>query len=150
VTREKPALWQCSDCGERFTTRNQRHSRGRFSIDTLFKRSDPNRRRLFRRFVEQTRECGRRKIIPQKTRIAFQVRMRFAAVIPRRNCLKGHLVLAERQKSACFEGVQSYSSRNHVHVFRLVSEQQLDAEFCHFIAQAYRVGQQKHLNADPA
>ncbi|MFQ5705438.1 MAG: DUF5655 domain-containing protein [Gemmatimonadales bacterium] len=146
MTRDKPALWTCPDCGERFTTRNQWHSCGTFDIDTLFERSQPHVRRLFDQLVEIIQACGPVTITPQKTRIVFQVRMRFAAVMPQRASLKGHLVLAERQDSACFERVDTYSPRNHVHVFRLESAEQLNAEFCRWVDEAYRVGQQKHLD----
>lgn len=41
-------------------------------------------------------------LVPQKSRIALQVRMRFAAVMPQKAALKGHLVLARRTPSRHF------------------------------------------------
>jgi hypothetical protein len=146
MARKKPALWRCPKCGERFTTRSQRHSCGSFSLDDLFARSHPEVRRLYGRFLEIVRECGPVTVVPQKTRIALQVRMRFAALMPQRTALKGHLVLAHRQESRCLEKIETYSPRNHVHVFRLVSEKQLNDEFRRWIKEAYKVGCQEHLD----
>ena len=142
-------LWRCPECGERFTTRNQSHSCGSFDLDALFTRCDPVVRQLYERFVGIVKACGPARVIPQKTRIALQVRMRFAALMPQKAALKGHLVLARRREDARFLRIDSYSRRSHVHVFRLRSEQDLDDTFCSFIAEAYEVGRQEHLKAVP-
>ena len=91
------------------------------------------------------------KVIPQKTRIVFQTRMRFAAIIPQKTQLRGHLVLPEPNPSRYFDRIESYSPGNHVHVFRISSaeqldEWQLDEEFTGFLKAAYRVGNQEHLD----
>ena len=143
--KRKPALWRCSKCGERFTTRNQRHACGSFDIEALFARSQPVVRLLYNRFLKVVRESGPVRVIPQKTRIALQVRMRFAALMPQRDALKGHLVLARRCPSQRFEKIETYSPRAHVHVFRLRSEAAFDQHFRGFIAEAYKVGRQEHL-----
>jgi hypothetical protein len=149
MAREKPALWRCPTCGERFTTRNQWHSCGSFNIDDLFAHCDPQVRRIYERFLDLVEECGPVKVIPQKSRIAFQVRMRFAALMPQKKSLKGHLILAERHDSACFEKVESLSPRNHIHVFRVESEDQLDKDFRRWVREAYKVGCQEHLKETP-
>jgi uncharacterized C2H2 Zn-finger protein len=141
----KPPLWTCPRCRARFTTRNQWHACGSFSLDALFARSQPIVRRLYDRFVEIVQECGPVTIIPQKTRIALQVRMRFAALMPQKDALKGHLVLARRCPSPRFARIETYSPRCYVHVFRLRSEDAFDAGFRAFIGDAYNVGRQDHL-----
>jgi hypothetical protein len=142
-------LWRCPECGARFTTRNQPHSCGRFELDDLFRRSQPQVRELYEAFARAVRACGPVTVIPQKTRIAFQVRMRFAALMPRRSWLMGHLVLAERHPASCFERVDSYSPRAHAHVFRLRSPRDLTAELRRWITAAYDVGRQQHLKRPP-
>ena len=145
----KAALWRCPKCGGRFTTRNQWHSCGSFDMDALFARSEPLVRRLFNRFLEVVKESGAVTIIPQKTRIALLVRMRFAALMPQKSVLKGHLVLAQRCPSARFDKIETYSPRNHVHVFRLRSEDAFDTHFCELIGEAYKVGRREHLDSRP-
>jgi hypothetical protein len=143
--QRRPDLWTCRRCGARFTTRNQRHSCGRFSLDALFARSQPQVRALYERFARLVAACGPVVVIPQKTRVAFQVRMRFAAVTPQGGALRGHLVLAERRPSACFQRIDSLGPRSHVHVFRIESPAAFTAEFARLVRAAYAVGRQEHL-----
>ena len=142
---KKPELWKCPQCAETFTTTHLWHSCGSFELEPLFENCDPLVHTLFDRFVAAARNSGPVTVIPQKSRIALQVRMRFAALMPLKHALKGHLVLARRHDSPRFERVETYSQRNHVHVFRLVSEGDFDKELCSLIAEAYDVGCQMHL-----
>jgi hypothetical protein len=86
------------------------------------------------------------RVLPEKTRIAFQVRMSFAQVTPRRHWLDGHVVLARRLEHPRFRGIQTISPRNHVHVFRISAADEIDDEFRSWIEEAYRVGEQRHLD----
>jgi hypothetical protein len=65
--------------------------------------------------------------------------------MPQKEALKGHLVLARRCPSDWFEKIETYSPRNHVHVFRLRSEDEIDRNFRAFVEEAYKVGRQEHL-----
>ncbi|HWC77160.1 MAG TPA: DUF5655 domain-containing protein [Blastocatellia bacterium] len=145
MTREQPELWTCPNCGERFTTAHQWHSCGTFSIEELFRRSDPSVLDLYERFRRIVEECGPVRVIPQKSRVAFQVRMRFAALMPQKRALKGHLVLGKRCESSCFERIVTFSPRSHVHIFKLASEADLNDEFRRWVRDAYKVGCQEHL-----
>jgi hypothetical protein len=88
-------------------------------------------------------------VLAEKTRIALQVRMSFAAFMPRRDWLNGHLVLARRIDSPRFLRVETFSPRNVLHAFRLSGPGEVDAEFAAWLAEAYRVGAQEHLRRHP-
>jgi uncharacterized protein DUF5655 len=102
-------------------------------------------RRLFDALTAMIQKCGPVKILPEKTRIAFQVRMSFIAVQIRRNYLIGHFVFARRVEHPRFTRVESFSPQNHLHAFRLDSISDLDDEFAAWTREAYAVGEQKHL-----
>jgi hypothetical protein len=91
------------------------------------------------------RACGPVTVLPEKTRIAFQVRMSFAQITPRARWLDGHVVLARRVEHPRFRRIETISPRNHVHHFRLASASKVDAELCAFLREAYAVGEQQHL-----
>ena len=91
------------------------------------------------------RAIGPVQVLAEKTRIALQVRMSFAAFTPRRDWLNGHLVLARRVDSPRFLRIDAFSARNVVHAFRLSRPDEVDAEFAGWLAEAYRVGAQEHL-----
>src|SRR5262249_3672090 len=95
------------------------------------------------------KKCGPVKVLPEKTRIAFQVRMSFIAVQVRRSYLVGHFVFARQVKHPRFTRVETFSPRNHLHAFRLESLAELDDEFAGWIREAYAVGGQKHLTGNP-
>lgn len=141
----KSALWTCPACGRKFANRNQYHFCGTHSLDDHFAGKGEGARHLFDAFRAMLESFGPVKVLPEKTRIAFQVRMSFAAVMVRRAGLVGHFVLAERVESPRFTRVETYSPRNHLHQFRLTSIDELDAEFRAFGKRAYAVGEQKHL-----
>jgi len=84
-------------------------------------------------------------VLPEKTRIAFQVRMSFAQVSPHRHWLDGHVVLARRLAHPRFRRIDTISPRNHVHHFRLFTADDIDADFMGWLREAYAVGAQKHL-----
>jgi Domain of unknown function (DUF5655) len=140
------ALWTCPECRRTFANRNQTHFCGSTtSLDAHFERRDPRVRALFDRFVAHVRALGPVEILPEKTRIAFHVRMSFAVLSPRKDGLVGHFVLARRVEHPRFTRVETYSARNHLHAFRIVDERDFDEEFLAFLAEAYAVGEQKHV-----
>lgn len=137
-------LWQCPRCGHRFTHANTWHSCGTADLADHFRGRAPGVKAAYAAFEALVRSCGEVTIIPQKSRIAFQVRMRFAALMPQASALKGHLVLAERHPLACFDAIETFSPRNHVHVFRLRTPADITPEFAECVRLAYRVGAQEH------
>jgi hypothetical protein len=152
VPRGRPAaargfgpLWACPRCHRRFANRNQSHACGRHDLEDHFRGKDPSIRALFVAMRRAVAACGPVTVLPEKTRIAFQVRMSFAQVSPRRHWLDGHLVLARRLPHPRFRRIDSLSRRNHVHHFRIASPGEVDAEFRGWLREAYSVGAQEHL-----
>jgi hypothetical protein len=138
-------LFRCDRCGRGFANKNQTHFCSDVTLESHFERYPPETRRLYDAFLAVVQSFGPVVVLPEKTRIAFQVRMSFAALMTRRRYLRGHLVLAERRASPCFCKIETISPRNHVHSFELRDADQLRGELKHFIGEAYRVGCQEHL-----
>jgi hypothetical protein len=144
VTDARP-LWRCRTCGREFANRNQSHACGTHDLSAHFRNKPPELRALFDRVVAMIREIGPVRVLPEKTRIAFQVRMSFAQITPRRRWLDGHVVLARRLESPRFRRIETFSPRNHLHAFRLTDARELDDEFRAWLTEAYAVGEQRHL-----
>jgi uncharacterized protein DUF5655 len=142
------SLWRCRRCGRRFANRNQSHACGRFTLAHHFRGKPPIIRALFKEVVAVVRSNGPVRILPEKTRIAFQVRMSFAQVTPRRHWLDGHVVLARRLDHPRFRQVQTFSPRNHLHTFRITQPSDIDDDFRAWMAEAYLVGKQLHLKSN--
>jgi hypothetical protein len=139
-------LWRCPACGREFANRNQSHACGHHDLDHHFSNKPPAIRALFNRVVHIVESIGPVRILPEKTRIAFQVRMSFAQITPRRQWLDGHVVLARRLEHPRFRVVQTFSPKNHLHAFRIRTAADLDEDFVTWIREAYAVGEQKHLS----
>jgi hypothetical protein len=143
---DPPAMWRCPDCGRHFANRNQSHACGRFTLASHFDGKPPSVRAIFEKVLRSARKNGPIIVLPEKTRIAFQVRMSFAAFVIRKNWVDGHVVLARRFENPRFRRIETFSPRNHLHAFRFESVNEMDEEVEAWFAEAYRVGQQRHLH----
>jgi hypothetical protein len=143
---ERQPMWACPRCGRSFANRNQPHACG--PLDTLARHldgKDPEVVAIYRRLVELAERNGPVTVLAEKTRVAFQVRMSFAAFTLRRRWVDGHVVLARRLEHPRFRRIETFSPRNHLHQFRLERLEQVDEEVAAWLAEAYRVGEQRHL-----
>jgi hypothetical protein len=73
--------------------------------------------------------------------------MSFAALMPGRRWLDGHVVLPHRLDSPRFRRIDVYSPRNVVHAFRLSSPAEVDDEVAGWLREPYAVGIQRHLES---
>jgi len=139
------AMWKCPKCKRLFANRNQSHFCSSYTLREHLASKSATAVVLFRAFARLVRRCGQVRVVPEKTRIAFQVRMSFAAVSLRKESMVGHVVLARRLNHPRFTKIESLSPRNHVHSFRFESLEEIDREVFEWLREAYRVGQQRHL-----
>jgi hypothetical protein len=138
-------MWRCPDCRRHFANRNQSHACGRYSLASHFAGKPRAVRAIFDRLLAIAKKNGPVTVLPEKTRIAFQVRMSFAAFVIRRNWVDGHMILARRLENPRFRRIETFSPRNHLHAFRLESVDEIDDEVAAWFAEAYPVGEQRHL-----
>jgi hypothetical protein len=140
-------LWRCARCKRTFANRNQTHTCARLrTLDDHFAGKPESVRALFDRLCAVVRSCGPVAVLPEKTRIAFHVRMSFMAVTVSRSGLRGHVVLSAVRTHPRFTRVQTFSPRNHLHAFTLDNPSDLDDTFASWVKDAYAVGEQRHLH----
>jgi hypothetical protein len=141
-------MWRCPACGQTFVGRNMPHSCQVVALDDHFSAVEPGPRAAFDALLAAVRELGPVTVNPTKSRISFQARMRFAAVEPRRRHLNVHVVLTRPLASERFTRVEFLAPYYHVHNFRLESPDEVDDELKAWLAEAYQVGLQRHVE-DP-
>lgn len=139
-------LWTCPECGRSFANRNQSHFCSHVRLEDHFQGRERKVVETFQRLLAAALKSGPVTVLPEKTRIAFQVRMSFAAFTLRRRWVDGHVVLARRLESPRFRRIDFISPRNQVHAFRLEEPGEVDEEVEAWLAEAYSVGQQLHLS----
>ena len=143
MTSQHP-LWVCPECGRGFANPHQSHACGPLDLAHHFAGRSADVRATYAAFLALLEENGPVTVLPEKTRIAFQVRMSFAQLTLRRAWTLGHLVLARRVDDAAFTSVETFSPRNHVHAFRLDGPEEVE-KLRPWTAEACAVGRQEHL-----
>jgi len=149
--RKRP-LWTCPRCGHRFVTRGMWHSCRRVPVAAHFAGKPRILRAAFRRLVALVRACGPVTVYAQKTRIVFQVRVRFGGVVVRARSLETALWLERKADHPTLRRIQpfsEYNSHGYGHYFRLGSPADLDDAFARLIREAYRVGCQEGRASEP-
>jgi endogenous inhibitor of DNA gyrase (YacG/DUF329 family) len=139
------SLWRCPVCGQRFVTRNMPHSCAVVGLDRFFDGAAPELRELFDLFVAAV---GEPVVVNATTsRIALQARMRFAGIDrPRRSHLVANFVLTRPVESERFARVDYIPPYYYVHRLRLQRPEDVDAELREWLAEAYQVGEQRHVS----
>ncbi len=136
-----PPLWRCPACGQRFVTRNARHSCRVQTVDAFFDGAAPGLRELFERFLAAARASGPVIVNATQTRIALQARARFAGIErPRRDHLVATFVLTEPVRSPRLARVEYVPPYLYVHRLRLRAPADVDAELEGWLARAYEFG----------
>lgn len=138
-------LWRCPRCGHTFVTRNLAHSCGNWTLERHFADKPPFVRACFDALVAALRRFGPFKIEPQKTRIVFQVRVRFAGGQALRSGFRGAFWLTAPAPGAPVDRIEKITESCYVHSFLLKSPRDLCASLRRRLGQAYRVGRQEHL-----
>jgi hypothetical protein len=138
-------LWRCPRCDRAFANRNQSHACGRHDPASHFAGKSETVRAIYDAFLAMLEGFGPVTVLPEKTRIAFQVRMSFAQLTIRRRWVLGHLVLARRVEDPLFTRVETFSPRNHLHHFRLNDPAEV-RRLGDYAREAYAVGRQDHLD----
>jgi hypothetical protein len=144
-TRKQKPLWRCPKCGHWFVTRNLAHSCARYQVVDHLKGKSPQIARLYRKFAALVRRCGPVMISPNKTRIAFMARMRFAGCRMTRDTLHVGFLLNRRLRNRRIRCVEYIPPYYYVHHLPVRTPGELDRELLGWLREAYKMGQQEHL-----
>ncbi len=121
------------------------HSCGRYSLSARFD-GKPEAARLFAALRDFVARVGPAKCYAEKTRIVFQTRARFLAVVPRRRWLACHLWMKRERDHPLYRRVDALAGRDFVHHFRLSSVEELDEPFLEHVRESYAVGSQEPVD----
>lgn len=144
--KELRPLWVCPKCGHKLVTTNMSHSCSNYPLSYHFKGKDPIVRELFDRYLALVKTFGPVTVVSQKTRICFQVRVRFAGAVTRKHWLDCGLWLKRQVNHPFFYKTELYGKTDYVYRFRLTKAKDLrDSGLQRLLREAYAVGCQEHL-----
>jgi uncharacterized protein DUF5655 len=147
MASQRRPMWTCPGCGRTFANRNQTHTcRPLGRVEDHLEGKPERVVATYRAFEAAALALGTVDLLPESTRIAFHRRMSFAACTVRRTRVDAHIVLARRLDDPRFVLVQTFSPRNHLHAFRLTDPSEVDERVRAWLAAAYEVGGQRHLD----
>lgn len=130
-------LWHCPKCGAPFVNRNNSHSCGRFPLAALFKGKNAKLPALFRAYRDFVRRCGPFRVIPQRTRIVFVRRVRFAGVQVRKDYLLAHFWLRRPGRHPLLKRIYPEIKHLHVYQVKLTEAAQLDESLLELHRESY-------------
>lgn len=143
AAQAKTRLWTCPKCGAKLVTANMWHSCGRFTEDDLFARCAPNVRKTYETLRKAVEAIADVTVIPQKTRLAFQIRTRFVGVYPRKDHLIAGFIFTERKPHPRIFKIEGPITGAYIHSARLKSPGDVDAEVKSWICAALPYGRQE-------
>ena len=94
---------------------------------------------------ELVQRCGPAKVLPYRDKVSYMVRVRFAGAVPAPRWLDVGFWLPRRVESPRFRKIETIYPNAHVHLVRITEPSQLDGEIAAWLAEAYAVGCQRHL-----
>ena len=139
-------MWTCRKCGNKFANNNQYHSCKRYSLSDPFEGKPENVTQLFDRFREIVEAQGPVKVLLYRDMVGFNVRVRFAAAVPRTRWLDVGLWLPRRVESPRFHKIETISPDVHTHILRITDVEQLDEEVEGWVKEAYAAGRQEPVS----
>ncbi|HXH62114.1 MAG TPA: DUF5655 domain-containing protein [Fimbriimonadaceae bacterium] len=136
-------LWTCPKCGEKFAGANMWHSCGRYTIEGLFAKCDPVVLETYRAFEKAALEIAPFHVIPQKTRVVFQLRIRCTGATPTKRLLRVHFITRAPIESPRVAKVEQYAKNQFGNYVPLHSPDEVDDEVREWIRLSTFCGEQK-------
>jgi Domain of unknown function (DUF5655) len=130
-------IWTCPQCGARLVSRNMWHSCGRYSLDSLFAKSQPAALDLARTYVGLLNTLGDVQVLPQKTRLVCVARVRFAGLEPRKDGFVASFALLRWLDSARIVKTADYGPRWRIHYVPVRSAADLDDELVAWLQESH-------------
>jgi hypothetical protein len=148
VAQKLRPLWTCPKCGARLVTKKMWHSCGRFTLEGLFAASKPSALALAKRYIALVKALGDVQVIPQKTRLVFVARVRFAGLMPRKDHFVAAFALQRRLKNPRIIQLVDYGPRWQMHQLRIKTTADLDDELRSWLRESHDVvGMQRDIGA---
>jgi AcrR family transcriptional regulator len=116
------------------------HSCSNHTLAEHFRGRAPALRRLFDEYLAYLRSLGPVTVIPQKTRISLQGRVRFASAVVRKGWIECGLWLKRHVDDPRFARVERYTPVDWVYRFRLRQPADLDEGLKAYLRESYAVG----------
>jgi|SRR5579862_6444702 len=144
MAHSDPDLWTCPKCGEKFTGKRMWHSCGKFSPEALFANARPVVPETYQTLEAMAKEVAPFHIVPQKTRVCFQLRTRCACAMPYRSYLRFAFLSRRIIDHPRIVRVETYAPDQDCHHVKLASPNEVDSQIREWLAVSTEYGEQRN------
>ncbi len=130
-------MWTCPDCKSVFKNKNQSHSCGTFSIETVFEKYPLKTYALFERLLEEVVKFGEMNIRPVKNGVMFSVKTTFLALKPHSSYLAVEFSGEKKIDEFPIEKCVAISKTEFAHFLRIQELDEIDQQLINWLKEAY-------------
>jgi len=118
------------------------HSCGQFTLEALFSKCDASVWETYQALEKMALEVAPFHVVPQKTRVCFQLRTRCAAGTPNKSYFRWHFLSRTIIEHPRIVKVETYAKDQHLHVVKLASPGDVDEQIREWLRVSTEYGEQ--------
>ena len=130
-------LWTCPYCQRQFSTRNQSHACGYYTVEQHLEMANPEVITLYKKFAEMVENCGVTIIEATKTSITFKTPDIFAVAHLQKSGLRIAFWLPHPVQHPRIQRIYKASTHSYAHHVRINSADELDQQLQNWLCEAY-------------
>lgn len=121
------------------------HSCGKFSLESLFEGCNPVVWETYKAFERMALEVAPFHVIPQKSRICFQLRVRCAGGSPMKSFFRASFLLPEPDPNPRIVAIAEYGPGQFGHFTKLFKPEDVDEQVRKWLKLSTLYGEQERL-----
>ncbi len=129
-------MWKCPKCNREFKNRNQDHSCGEYTLNSLFEKY-PEVFHLFEKIRDLVIKFGDIKITPVKNAVMFSVQTNFLVLKPHRSYLVVEFTSVRSHNEFPVEKCMKISKSKYAHILKIDSPENIDEQLTNWLFEAY-------------
>lgn len=129
-------MWTCPKCQRQFKNKNQDHSCGDYSVESLFSKY-PEIFPLFEKIRNLVLSFGRVELVPVKNAVMFRVQTNFLVAKPHRSYLVLEFSSKHRHDEFPVEKCVKISKTRFAHILKIDSPENIDKQLTGWLREAY-------------
>jgi hypothetical protein len=130
-------MWTCPKCKREFKNRNQDHTCGIFTIESVFEKQS-NVFLLFKKINTIISSFGDVKVTAVKNAIMFSVQTSFVVLKPHKNYLGVEFTSTHSYNEFPIERCVKISKTRYAHILKIDSMENIDAQLINWLKEAYK------------
>lgn len=130
-------MWTCPKCKREFKNRNQDHTCGIFTIESVFEKYSDTFP-LFEKIRNTVSTFGDVKVTAVKNAIMFSVQTNFLVLKPHNGFMGVEFTSMQSHNEFPVERCVKISKTRYAHILKIDSQENIDAQLINWLKEAYK------------